>query len=175
MLYIIMTLHNCIFDINDINIKTNEFDVKFKALTNLSPGNKIGIDKNNNLYAEYIQQPYIMAIVRKITGQKRQEINTYLNVNLQGYELLLLYLINAYENDTIQDESSIKFNSIFLTHKILCIGIVNGLTNLKLAYPDYKDILDTCDTYIVKLNLFRTKSNNMELPFINNNRATDLT
>ena len=36
------------FDIADMKAKTNEFEAKFGALTTLDPGNKVGIDNNDN-------------------------------------------------------------------------------------------------------------------------------
>ena len=58
------------FDIIEIQNKTKEFETKFNALTTLDPGNKVGIDRNGNLYAEYFTQPYVMAVIRKVTQQK---------------------------------------------------------------------------------------------------------
>lgn len=158
-----------VFDINDIKNKTLEFETKFNALTTLTPGNKIGINLDDNLYAEYITQPYIMAIIRKITGQKRIDINCYLLAKFEDYENLLLYLINAFEYYSCSGnhDTYINFDAIFLSHKILCLGLVSGLANLKLVYHDYPPILDTCDKYSVKFNLFRGKNINITLPFNN--------
>ncbi len=151
------------FDIDDIKAKTGEFERKFTALTMLSSGNKVGIDSDDNLYAEYFTQPYLMAIIRKLTRQKREDINTYLEKNLDEYEQFLLFVINAYENKG-KDNKQV-FSVIITTHKMLCVGLVSGLTNLKASYPDYQPIIDTCTKYIEKFNLFRAKSNNLTLPF----------
>ena len=151
------------FDINDISEKTTEFENKFLALTMIGTNNKVGVDSNGNLYAEYFTQPYIMAVIRKITGQKREDINEYLNTNFNEYESFLLFVINAYESSEHLDKQ--KLNNIINTHKIICVGLVSGLTNLKTSYPDYLPILETCNTYIDKFNLFRTKSNNLIVPF----------
>jgi hypothetical protein len=83
------------FDMDDIKNRTKEFEAKFAALTILDPGNKVGIDSNNNLYAEYFQQPLLIAVIRRITGQKREDINKYLNANFLDYEFFLLFIING--------------------------------------------------------------------------------
>ena len=153
------------FDIADIKIKTNEFEAKFGALTTLDPGNKVGIDNNNNLYAEFFMNPYIMAVIRKVTRQKREDINAYLIANFEDYEQLLLFIINAYETGNSDHKGNMS--SIITSHKMLCVGLVSGLTNLRASYPDYEPIKTTCTKYIDKFNLFRVKSNNLALPFNN--------
>ena len=153
------------FDIVDIKTKTNEFEAKFGALTTLDPGNKVGIDNNDNLYAEYFTQPYVMAVIRKLTRQKREDINSYLNTNFEDYEQFLLFVINAYE--TGNNDHKGNMTNIITDHKILCVGLVSGLTNLRASYPDYEPIKTTCTKYIDKFNLFRGKSNNLTLPFNN--------
>ena len=151
------------FDIEDIKVKTGEFETKFAALTTLDPGNKVGVDSNNNLYAEFFTQPFIMAVIRKITRQKREDINSYLVEAFNDYENFLLFVINAYESS--DEDSRINMRNIITTHKMLCVGLVSGLTNLKLSYLDYEPIKTTCTKYIDKFNLFRGKSNNLVLPF----------
>lgn len=154
---------NINFDIAEIKTKTQDFETKFYALTTLDPGNKVGIDRNDNLYAEFFTQPYIMAVVRKITQQKREDINAYLIANFEEYEQFLLFIINAYESS--DDESKGNISNIMIDHKMLCVGLVSGLTNLRASYPDYEPLRATCTTYIDKFNLFRGKSNNITLPF----------
>ena len=153
------------FDIEDIKIKTSEFETKFNALTTLDPGNKVGIDSNNNLYAEFFTQPFIMAVIRKITRQKREDINDFLVEAFDEYETFLIFVINAYESSDEDGKGNMR--NIITTHKMLCIGIVSGLTNLRVSYPDYEPIKSTCTKYIDKFNLFRGKSNNLTLPFNN--------
>ena len=153
------------FDIEDIKVKTSEFETKFNALTSLDPGNKVGIDTNNNLYAEYFTQPFVMAIIRKITRQKREDINNFLIEAFNEYETFLIFVINAYESS--DEEGKKNMNNIITTHKMLCVGLVTGLTNLRVSYPDYEPIKSTCTKYIDKFNLFRGKSNNLTLPFNN--------
>ena len=153
------------FDIEDIKVKTSEFETKFNALTSLDPGNKVGVDTNNNLYAEYFTQPFVMAIIRKITRQKREDINNYLIEAFNEYEIFLVFVINAYESS--DEEGKKNMNNIITTHKMLCVGLVTGLTNLRVSYPDYEPIKSTCTKYIDKFNLFRGKSNNLTLPFSN--------
>jgi len=159
------------FDMDDIKNRTKEFETKFAALTILDPGNKVGIDSNNNLYAEYFQQPLLIAVIRRITGQKREDINEYLNTNFLDYEFFLLFIINAFESCKLNNKSS--FDLILVSHKIICVGLVSGLISLKKAYPDYQPILDTCDKYIDKFNLFRGKSVNLTLPFNEESYSAD--
>ena len=151
------------FDMEDIKLKTSEFEIKFAALTTLDPGNKVGIDSNNNLYAEFFTHPLVMAVIRKITRQKREDINNFLVVAFDEYETFLLFVINAYESSDECCRGNMK--NIMTTHKMLCVGLVSGLTNLKSSYPDYEPIKATCEKYIDKFNLFRGKSNNLTLPF----------
>ncbi len=153
------------FDITEIKTKTNEFEAKFGALTRLDPGNKVGIDGNDNLYAEYFTQPYVMAVIRKITRQKREDINSYLVANFEDYEQFLIFVANAYE--TADEDCKANMSGIITDHKMLCVGLVSGLTNLRASYPDYEPIKETCTKYIDKFNLFRGKSNNLTLPFVN--------
>jgi len=156
-----MTAKTIDFDIEDIKEQTAMFEYKFAALTTLQPGNKVGISINNNLYAEYFTNPYIMAALRKVTRQRRGDINDFLVSEFMDYKNLLLFVINAFEND--RDNRQLKH--IITTHKMLCVGLVIGLTNLKVAYPDYKPILDTCDKHIEEFNLFRSKKLESMLPF----------
>lgn len=142
------------FDVDEIDRKTDEFEEKFAALTMLDPGNKVGVDSRGNLYAEYFRQPQVMAVVRRLTGQKREDINAYLVAGFEDYEQFLLFVANARGSMADQD----KFQGIVTQHKGLCLGLVSGLTNLKTSYPDYQPILDTCDRFIDRFNLFRGRS-----------------
>ena len=155
--------NNLNFDIDDIKSKTSEFERKFTALTMLGVGNKVGIDSDDNLYAEYFTQPYLMAVIRKITRQKREDINAYLNKHFDEYEKFLLFVINAYESNNKKNREA--FSNVITIHKMLCVGLVSGLTNLRASYPDYEPMIETCTKYIDKFNLFRGKSNNITLPF----------
>ena len=149
------------FDIDDIKEQTAVFENKFSALTTLQPGNKVGISFNNNLYAEIFTQPYVMAAIRKVMGQRRVDVNNFLISEFMDYNNLLLFVINAFEND----RENRQLKDIIVSHKMLCIGLVIGLTNLKVAYPDYQPILNTCDKYIGEFNLFKSKKLEIILPF----------
>lgn len=151
------------FDTKDIETKTAEFETRFKALANLSSGNKVGIDDEGNLYAEFFTNPYVMAVIRKITGQKRENINAFLIQHLGDYEEFLLFVINAYETGDQAQKGNMT--STITTHKMLCLGLVTGLKNLKNSYPDYEPINETCTKYMDKFNLFKGKSNSLTLPF----------
>ena len=142
------------FDVDEIDRKTKEFEDRFAALTMLDPGNKVGVDSRGNLYAEFFRQPQMMAIIRRLTGQRREDINNYMLTNFGDYEQFLLFVANARESMGDLD----RFQGIIMRHKMLCLGMVSGLTNLKTSYPDYQPIIETCDKFIDKFNIFRGRS-----------------
>ena len=143
-------------DISNVYIESNNFINKFNALTVIEIGNKVGISDDNTLYVEYFKNGKIQAWYRSFTGQSRIRVNNYLKVQFKNYVDFLVYLLHINsknkKNDTIR--------SIIIKHNLFVKKIIIGLSNLKVSYPDYREILDTCDNYIGEFNKFIKISDN---------------
>ena len=75
-----------IYDINDITVNTKTFYEKLNALATLREDNKVGIH-DNKLYVEFVKHKAIQMWVRKWYKQTRQDIDEYLNRELEDYSM----------------------------------------------------------------------------------------
>ena len=131
-------------DISNIYVESNNFINRLNALTIIEIGNKVGIADDNTLYVEYFKNGKIQAWYRSITGQSRIRVNNYLKVQLKNYVDFLIYLLVINSKNKKHDTIS----SLVIKHNLFLKKIIIGLSNLKVSYPDYQEILDTCDIYI---------------------------
>ena len=131
-------------DISNIYVESNKYINRLNALTIIEIGNKVGITDDNSLYVEYFKNGKIQAWYRSITGQSRIRVNNYLKIQFKNYVDFLIYLlvINS------ENKNCNTISSLVIKHNLFLKKIIIGLSNLKVSYPDYQEILDTCDTYI---------------------------
>ena len=117
------------YNITEIQALSNTYENKLKLLGSLEPDNKIGI-LDDIIYVETVTNKFIQGWLRKLKGQKREDINKYLNDKFTEYNLFLLMLSSLKNSDKDKD----SLDAIIYDNIRLVISYIRGLNNLKEVY-----------------------------------------
>jgi len=137
------------YNITEIQALSNTYENKLKLLGSLEPDNKIGI-LDDIIYVETVTNKFIQGWLRKLKGQKREDINKYLNDKFTEYNLFLLMLSSLKNSDKDKD----SLDAIIYDNIRLVISYIRGLNNLKEVYPDFVEIQNTC----ININMYLTET-----------------
>lgn len=125
------------YDLNDIKENSDIFREKLKCLKEVKPNEKLYINKETQ---ELSIDPGIMLVPEFFSRwwyeQSRENLLNYFETTISDYVKLLDMIIQAgKQNITSNIVTEIKESN----YKFIC-RIEQGITNLKITYPDYIEL-----------------------------------